>query len=318
MNSGQPDIVRKKERFKEKESEYIRAICDAHGVSCMAIHENGGGYMSATYEIAGSKKRYIVKISFREDMASEIFFLHRAAGAGARVPNVIAFGLEKKIIPHDYIILEYFNGVRVNELDDDGKKYEAGTLFGSELTKLHRVRVEGFGAVDSARRFKSVGWEDLLIDRLRGQRSLVSLSASMEEELFGFEHIFKNKYAYREDPVLLHSDPGGNNFLVECNTAGEIINYRIIDPNEIVGGDPMYDLAFSQLVWNHRSFMHGVYSGYVQIHPLTETEWDRFVILKAYMHVWAALSSFAMGWIETGDDLFAEYMRIKKERPFAD
>ncbi|MFH1189029.1 MAG: aminoglycoside phosphotransferase family protein [bacterium] len=291
---------------------YIKKIIVPYG--CNDVPQRmGGGYTSEIFKVKTSFGIHIIKISFQDDLPSEIFFLKRAAVHNIRVPRVISYDFSKKEIPYDYCILEYFDGIRANELSDS-KKYEAGALFGKELRKIHAIPVENFGKISYANTFDNHNdWAHILLHRIlevKKEVDTIHASFSNGEDIF-LEKILTDKYRYVDTPRLIHSDPGGNNFLVQYNKQNEITNYRIIDPNELVGGDPLYDLAFSQLVWNHQPFMDGVLKGYEAIR-LTDEEKHRFMVLNMYLHYWASIASYARGW-NIWKRLYEEYQKRKKE-----
>jgi fructosamine-3-kinase len=76
-------------------------------------------------------------------------------------------------------------------------------------------------------------------------------------------------------PFLLHGDITGGNVII--NSAGTVI---FIDPGEIIGGDPMADLGYSQTSQCSPEFRNGVWRGYNMEEKLTPEENERFLRWK--------------------------------------
>lgn len=295
----QPGLTEKQYTLFENLQQYYDKLINHLGWNIIDKKIMDGGYISAVIyiKLSDNTKR-IIKISAKEDLYSEKYWLKECYKNNIKVPKLILDDFSQKVIPFDYIIIEYHDAIRANVLNDDSK-YNAGILFGKELYKMHQINSEGVGFTRNDNKFQKQNWKKLLINKITEAYNELKNNTDFFPEknfIYMIKCINQKQFLDNITPKLIHSDPGGNNFLVTTNDEKKIKDYIIIDPNDWVGGEPMYDLAFSQIIWNFKPFMEGVYKGYLDNKQLSIIDKEKLVFYRMYTNYWASLSSYNMGW----------------------
>ena len=72
-------------------------------------------YSGSTLDVTTSERRFVLKISAKDDLIAETFFLKKARTHGIPVPTVYLSDTTRTVIPFEYLFLEYINGVNAND-----------------------------------------------------------------------------------------------------------------------------------------------------------------------------------------------------------
>lgn len=209
------------------------------------------GDTSCGYFLRNNDKPTVVK--FRTwGTTAEANALQAWRDVGARVPRVEAFG----VVPITantkprirYIVMEGITDQQGNPAPtahafiqaNPDKAAEVGAAMGRELAKMHRVVMPGtvgsFSEEGIREGYASV--DEFYTHALDEERSyLVSIGLTEEQVDKLKEKV--GKIDFPEEGVLIHSDYGVHNVLVEQGDASKV---RPFDPNAKVG-DPYFDIA---------------------------------------------------------------------------
>lgn len=288
-----PGLQEKQYDLFENLESYFTKIIQHYNIQPLKVQQPACGRMSAVIDVKTHDKRYIIKISALEDLESESFFLENAILHGIEVPEIYKTDFTKKVIPFDYMFLEFVEGVLPGEIHEDIRK-NAGHILGKRLAKIHTIQSSGVGNIHkNCYAYKTEQWQTMFIESIRRTWKKIAFKehAFTKDYQNTIESLLSRPILKQFQPSLLHGDFGGNNYLTKIDSEGTITSVSIIDPGTWVGGDPMQDLAFSQISWNYSGFSEGVMNGYVEIHPLSDAEQKRLAILKMYNQYWAAIIS---------------------------
>src|SRR3990167_9987198 len=289
--------------------DHVSAIATHHKLSITHIKRFGDGRISATLDVTTSERRFVLKISAKDDLIADTFFLKKARTHGIPVPTVYLSDTTRTVIPFEYLFLEYINGVNANDAPLP-LQLKAAQEFGRQLARLHTRPSGGFGVIDAHDHFSANNWCTLLISSLRRTWQQTDPKATtftqvdqmaIEELLRACEDMCNN---FR--PRLLHGDAGGDNVLVLADHGGAFKGIAIIDPGTWIGGDPMQDLAFSQMSWHYQGFSEGVMQGYTKEQRLASEERERLEILRIFNQYWGAMISEQRGWGRWRDEMLAD------------
>ncbi|HEY9714572.1 MAG TPA: phosphotransferase, partial [Chroococcales cyanobacterium] len=166
-------------------------------------------------------------------------------------PEFLYFGSSDPFTHHPYILMEWVDGVRMEEiiLDLSGKDVESlGNSVGSTLASIHSFKFEYAGFFDP---------ELNVVERIElggaglieyAERCLAGIgSERLGSPLAGRVVDFLKSHANLLDdwhgrPCLSHSDFGGSNILVK-NAHGEWIVAAVLDWEFAFSGSPFFDVG---------------------------------------------------------------------------
>lgn len=282
---------------------FFARLATAHGLSVRRVRKLGHGTISAVLLVETDTEKFVMKISVRDDLVSEAFFLQRAASVTS-VPRVLLADFSRQIIPYDYLFLSFVLGSLPHNLTLDVRR-RGGEKLGAALARIHTLPAKGVGTIVHDRfSYRTSVWQQLLIASLRSTWRTVHTreKAFLPRYQKQVENILRSPVLKKFSPRILHGDVGGNNYLVEVHQNPRVSSpkpssrWRVkkahfIDPGTWVGGDPMQDVAFSQISWNYAGFSEGFWKGYVREHPLSDVEQERLRILRIYNQYWATMIS---------------------------
>lgn len=191
-------------------------------------------------------------------------------------PKIIYSSNNNEILPDPWIMWEWFSGDPSSEIESETERHDIAVQTGIELRKIHEIKMPGFGNIDSNSECsgKDIKWTiSFFVKRIQ---NLIEKggAAFSEEELRDILRVTaeSEELLSFSKPRLLHGDITGGNVLV--SNSGSI---TFIDPGEIISGDPMSDLGYSQTTRLSPIFREGVLKGYTKEKPLTEEEYSRFL-----------------------------------------
>ena len=291
----QPGLSERQYTLFEHLGTYIHTILRHYDIHPTRLERLGYGTKSAVVAVYHDEP-WVLKISAQEDLESETFFLENAHLHNIPVPRILMSDFTRKIIPFDFIFLSFVHGQPPHVFRKDAR-LRAGIIFGKYLARIHRIHVDGVGNIRShVFAHPQHAWRYLLRTSLRRKfDALISPPTSLQQSFFFVSHLLSDHLLTSFTPRLLHGDAGGNNYLIHRDTRNRVYKITFIDPGTWVGGDPMQDLAFTQISWNYPGFAEGVLRGYKRVHKLTQQEQSRFETLRLFNQYWACLVSFSRG-----------------------
>ena len=226
----------------------------------------------------------LVVIAPEGDLAGELFFMRMLSGRHLPIPRLITADLSCGFIPFSYIVQGHIAGVPLATVDDSALVRVAARQIGRVLRQAHNLPAPGFGKPTPAGRWTSRAWAAILGDWLtrRGSRSLAgeALGESLAEALWAatLDHPATDWH----EPRIIHGAVSPKRALVTTGSAAHL--EALVRPGEIVGGDPLFDLALATLPRHPAAFQQGVYEGYCGAGTLSIAQHQRLQRLRLLLH----------------------------------
>jgi|HigsolmetaAR202D_1030399.scaffolds.fasta_scaffold13957_4 aminoglycoside phosphotransferase (APT) family kinase protein len=219
------------------------------------------------------------------DLASEVFFLRAIAPKHLPVPHLIGHDLSMTFVPFSYLLHNYISGTPLSKLEDGPAMRIAARQVGRTLRRAHQVSAPGFGRPTVNGRWIFNRWETALHDWLTQHEFFTRGKEVLGEELFA-----KLRTATLDHPMLaceraslLHGAAEPSRVLV---AVGDSIQLEALTrPGRLVGGDPLFDLAYATLPSRPQAFSQGVFEGYNASGPLLPEQEARLQRLRLLLHV---------------------------------
>lgn len=252
-----------------------------------------GGETSVIIKVKDKGGNIVIKINpFDNDLYASNYFYTKLEDTNIPIPKVLYFDDSHKIIPYDFQVLEFLNGADLRKIPHKYHK-KAGFLISKILSEIHKIRVDGFGWPLPKGGWGAKSW----LEALRG--NYFDTSMAKKGEIFSQNEIreiesktFFNKKLNITEPRLIHSDVGrGNSLYTLSGTNLRLIGF--IDPNGIIGGDPMLDLAMGTN--DEDDFSRGMWEGYTKNIKLTQEESYRYKYLQLLTLYWSTCWYYATG-----------------------
>jgi hypothetical protein len=227
----------------------------------------------------------VLVITPDDDLAAEVFFLRALADKHLPLPRLIAHDLACTLVPFTYAIESYIGGIPLDRLEDGPLVRIAARQVGRSLRRIHRVAAPGFGRPATSGRWPVHGWDAALSAWLARRETLVRA-----QEALGGELLAALRAATLDHPALACAHPCVIHGAVEPTcalvTVGESVQLEALArPGEIVGGDPLFDLAHGTLPRHPAAFRQGLFEGYSAAGPLAPEQEDRLRRLGLLLHV---------------------------------
>ncbi len=229
----------------------------AHLNSC---HPASSGLFNTSYVIETSHPRQkavlrvapsnqAVLVNFEKTMmAAEPAIYAMMRQAGAPIPEVLFIDTTRRVIPRDYIILEYVDAVPMNDPSvPESAKPALRRELGRYTRCIHRVRGARFGwpepdgAIRGADRWDRLLWE--FFQELC--RRNVAAQAMRKDEASLIESLWKDQagiFQANLQPCLVHNDLWEPNILVRQDAGGWRIA-ALIDGDRAMFADPEFEFA---------------------------------------------------------------------------
>lgn len=331
---------KKKSFFKEKydgmaiEDVVRRACADHFGKSPSDIKSAGCDGNHFAYIVTYPDCKYFFRAdsgSCGDDyMLAESALMRLASEKGVPVPNVYHTDVDVKRYPVMFQIMDLIEGKslsvyhRNNGLQVDRIAYELGMY----MRRLHSVKMDGFGFVDTdllkkdgAVRCLDEEYPEYFNKRLDDHLDYLSKNNLLTTETITEIRQLFRKYSsllYLDAGVLIHRDLALWNVL---GTPDRIT--AIIDWDDAVGGDPADDLGILQCFYEE-DFMAHVFSGYFGNEKMSQEFQIRIWLHTLRNMLWKAMIRDYMGYFKKGNDFFLsgntgdislkEYTFLKIER----
>jgi len=227
----------------------------------------------------------VLVIAPDDDMAAEAFFLRALADKHLPLPRLIAHDLACTLVPFTYVIEGYVGGIPLDRLEDGPLVRIAARQVGRTLRRMHQVAAPGCGRPATSGRWPLHGWDAVLGAWLARRETLVRA-----HEVLGGELLAALRAATLDHPALACEHPRVIHGAVEPARAlvavGESAQLEaLVRPGEIVGGDPLFDLAHGTLPRHPAAFRQGLLEGYNAAGPLAPEQEDRLRRLGLLLHV---------------------------------
>lgn len=267
---------------KEIVSEKIKEILEQAGIAAdqeVVIKEVKGEDSNSVFRIDCGNSVYALKV-FSNSAEGGQFYTNKVFDQlliknNIPTPEIVYASADRDLIPAPWIIWEWFGGEPSCGIESESERRNIAIQTGVQLRKIHEIETPGFGRPDSEGDWADdiQGTLDFYAGRIKNLMEKGGTAFSDEE----LAEILKATAESRElasfsEPRLLHGDITGGNVLVS-----ESKEIAFIDPGEIIAGDPMSDLGYSQTTRLSPIFRDGVWEGYTKDKPLTDEEQDRFL-----------------------------------------
>ena len=232
-----------------------------------------------------SKQKYFAKIFFKNNIESEIYWLKKTVVKNICVPKIITYDFYTNETPNGFEILEYCNNeYKINEMSNE-YKYIIAKIIGQNLTKLHKIKVSNFGTRKN-NNWTNKSWLDVLNNYSGINNTKITSTLFTKNEITKITKITKDPEMNIKKPVLIHGDTSTSNFIYVKNYQKPI---TFIDPGNIIGGDPMFDLAYAAIPIES-DFYNGLKAGYESEKTMTSKENYRLDRLKLICAVSATIT----------------------------
>jgi hypothetical protein len=224
------------------------------------------------------------------DLAPEVYWLRALAASNLPIPRLITHDLSCALVPFGYAIESYAGGAPLDWLEDGPRMRVAARQLGRTLRRSHQVAAAGFGRPSVTGRWPARTWAEALHGWLEHTQALPrALEALGAEGLAALRAATLDHPALAwERPYVLHGAVGPSRALV---TVGETTQVEALTrPGELVGGDPLFDLAHALLPGHPEPFRQGVREGYTALGPLAADQEARLLRLGLLLRVADTLS----------------------------
>jgi hypothetical protein len=215
----------------------------------------------------------VLVIATDGDLTPEIFWLRALAGSNLPIPRLIAHDLSLTKLPFTYALESYAGGSPLDRLEDGPRMRMLARQVGRTLRRSHRLAAPGFGRPTLNGRWLAASWAEALDGWLARRETLAGAEAAL-----GAEAVASLRAATIDHPALACAQPWVIHGSVEPSraivTVGDTMQLEALTrPGELVGGDPMFDLAYGLLPRHPAAFRQGLLEGYSAAGPL-ESEQD--------------------------------------------
>lgn len=282
IRQKEPGAAEEFYQIVENLDEHVDKILTHLNINPLAISRLGGE-ACINLKIETQDGNFVLKISPYDGILQVAeYFYRKIREVELASPLIKELDRTKKIIPFEYMLMDFREGVTVAELPED-QHFEAGVIIGNTLKKIHTIIVRDFDEyIASYTQWDYGKW----LDRLSYYTNSVPLESRDKiftpEEVKLVEELIKNPALKISEPNLLHGDVHKSNCLFKM-VDGKLTLDALIDPNTTFG-DPMFDLALAEaLALDTQDFYMGIKEGYGD---LSEIELKRINILKTIFMYW--------------------------------
>lgn len=216
--------------------------------------------------VSTAARHILLVIAPEGDLAAEVYWLRALAAANLPIPQLIAHDLSCGVVPFTYAIESYAGGAPLDWLEDGPRMRVVARQIGRTLRRAHQTAAAGFGRPIASGRWPARSWAAAL-------HAWLGDVWARADELLGAELAAALRAATVEHPALACDRPQVLHGAVEparaLVTVGEAAQVEALTrPGDMVGGDPLFDLAHALLPRHPAAFRQGLREGYTAIGPL--------------------------------------------------
>jgi hypothetical protein len=218
--------------------------------------------------ISTPSSHVVLVIATDGDLTPEVFWLRALAATNLPIPRLIAHDLSLNTLPFAYALESYIGGSPLEWLEDGPRMRVLARQAGRTLRRSHQVAAPGYGRPALNGRWPAESWPAALNGWLTRRETL-----ARAEEVLGLECAVALIDATIDHPALAGVRPCVIHGAVEparmIVTVGDTMQLEALTrPGELVGGDPLFDLAHGLLPRHPATFRQGIFEGYSASGPL--------------------------------------------------
>jgi len=233
----------------------------------------------------------VLVIAIDGDLTPEVFWLRALAASNLPIPRLIAHDLSLTTLPFAYALESYAGGSPLDALEDGPRVRVLARQLGRTLRRSHQVTAPGFGRPALSGRWPAGSWPDALGGWLARRETLPRAA-----EALGAEGAAALRAATLDHPALDCARPCViHGAVAPCRaivTVGDTSQLEALTrPGELVGGDPMFDLAYGLLPHRPAAFRQGLLEGYTASGALPAEQEGRLQRLGLLLSVAEVLGS---------------------------
>jgi hypothetical protein len=235
--------------------------------------------------VSSAGNHVLLVLAAEADLAGEVFFLRSLAQQRLPAPRLIAHDLSCGLVPHAWMVLGHVSGVPLNSVGDDARLRLGARQLGRALRRMHQSVAPGFGRPRASGRWPARSWQEALGVWLAHRET-----RQCGAEMLGAKRIAALWKATIEHPLLecaeprtLHGAAGPDSTLV-TGTDASLHLEALVHPGALVGGEPLFDLAYGLLPRHPAAFRHGLAEGYLATGVLAAEQEERLARLRLLIH----------------------------------
>jgi hypothetical protein len=225
--------------------------------------------------ISTTSSHVVLVIATDGDLRSEVFWLRALAASNLPIPRLIAHDLSLTTLPFAYALESYIGGSPLDWLEDGPRMRVLARQAGRTLRRAHQVAAPGYGRPALSGRWPIAPWLEVLGGWLAQRETL-----ARAEQALGLECAVALIDATIDHPALACVRPCVIHGAVDparvIVTVGDTMQMEALTrPGELVGGDPLFDLAHGLLPRHPAAFRQGLLEGYSASGPLDAEQQSR-------------------------------------------
>lgn len=197
------------------------------------------------FQIKANNNSYLLKINLLSKLFHEWYFYCEKLISPVKIYKI---DLSRTVVPFDYEITEYIQGKNLYETFRQKGIIKYTHRLGNELAMVHKRKTFGFGPFNvkaAIKKNKLIGiypnWSDYFFLNLNKHINYLKRVKVINLEdcikILNIFNKFRSEIVYNS-PHLLHGDVANQNAIF---ASGKI---RLIDWEDALSGDPLYDVAF--------------------------------------------------------------------------
>jgi hypothetical protein len=240
----------------------------------------------AEVRVSTPTSHVVLVIAIDGDLAPELFWLRALAAANLPIPRLIAHDLSLATLPFAYVLESYAGGMPLDALEDGPRVRVLARQLGRTLRRSHHVAAPGFGRPALSGRWPAGSWQDALGGWLARRETL-----ARAQEVLGAECAAALRATTLDHPALecvrssvIHGAVAPCRAIVTIGDTSQL--EALTRPGELVGGDPMFDLACGLLPRHPAAFRQGLLEGYTASGALQADQEQR--LRRLGLLLWAA------------------------------
>ncbi|RJR29214.1 aminoglycoside phosphotransferase family protein [Candidatus Microgenomates bacterium] len=230
------------------------------------------GQVNEVYDVKlGNGENVIVRVSRRggDILEHERWALDTARQVGIPTPETLFIDhMETEAGSLAISVQEKIDGVQLSQLSGVEKEELLGRV-GNAISRIHEIRTQGFGWTNPNGVGMYTTWGQYLARMLSKTERLLDVASrnqiASDVMTRALKFIEEHKSIYTGEARLVHRDLGPDHLLVRD---GNIVG--VIDFENCIGGDPVYDLARWNLLYGDQYSLGKIKEGYTNAAVIEE------------------------------------------------